>query len=357
MAWNSNINLQAGDGPSDVAFVPRGRVARVFSGARGLLRAAAGGYWMGYANDGLFNRAYGELSLDGRYESSPRTSWRGEASYVLGHSDSSAPLLEQGVLLPLVKTRTLTGALAVTQRLGDRVSLRLDGRVYRTDFAAAEWFDGGSRRGTVTLERRLRARDTAAVLYSVEHVAADQTDGSYLTHFGSVQYTRVLSPGTAVLLEAGMSYTPDRAQARLDHAHSFFGGASLSRQVKRSTLYAFVRREVAPAFGISLSRLDLRAGVHAAIPMGRVWELGLDGIHVAPENARDTPGLFAATDLAAVVLSRRMGDRVSLSARGSFSRRGPSGALPSVRSFEAGLLLAFVQRPPAVRQPGRLGAR
>jgi hypothetical protein len=350
MGWDSNIDLQAAEGRSDLAFIPSGRVARVFSGARGLFRAAAAGHWMGYTSEKAFNRGYGEISLDGRFDSSPRTSWKGDASYVLGYSDASEPLLQQGVLPPLVKTRTLTGALAVTQRLGERLSLRLDGRVYRTDFASPEWFDGSSRRGTIALERKLRSRDTAALVYSVEHVSADQTGSSYLTHFGSLQYTRALSPQTAILLEGGVSYTPDRVQAGLDRAESFFGGATITRQVKRATLSAFVRREVAPAFGISLSRLELRTGVHAALPMGRAWELGLDGIHVAPSDAGVNPGSYSATH-AAVVLSRRLGNRLSLSGRSSFNRRGPSGALPSVRAFEAGLQLGFTSLPATAREP------
>lgn len=354
--WDSNISLQVPGGPSDLAFVPSGMLARVFSGPRGVLRAAAGGHWMGYANEKEFNRGYGELGLEGRYAASTRTTWKGSASYVLGHSDSSEPLLAQGVLLPLVKTRTLTGALSVSHTFGKRTSLRIDGRLYRTEFDAPDWFDGGSVRGTIALERQLGPRDTAAIVYSAEHVGADRIDGSYLTHFGSLQYTRVLSPRTAVLLEGGASYTPDRLQAGLDHTRSFFGGASLSRQIKRSSLAAFVRREVAPAFGISLSRLELRAGLNAVLPLGRAWELGMGAIHVSPDRPGQAVGLYAPTDDAAVTLARRLGERLSLSGRAAFRRRGASGALPSVRTFEAGLVLS-VASPQAARRPDGVSRR
>lgn len=352
MAWDSNINFQVPEGPSDLALIPTGRLARVFWSPRGELRAAASGRWMGYANETVFNRGYAEFRLDGTYASSTRTRWKGNASYVLGHSDSSQPLLEQGVLLPLVKTRTLMGTLGVSRQLGRRESLRIDGRIYRTEFDAPDWIDGASLRGTITLERQLGARGSAAIVYAAEGVRSDQPDTSYLTHFGSLQYTRVLSPRTSVLIEAGASYTPDRARAGLDREQNFFGGASLSRQIKRSRLAAFVRREVTPAFGVSLSRLDLRAGLNATVPMGQDWELKANAIHVSPDNPADSVKLYASSDDADLALMRRLGDRLALSGRASFRRRGASSSLPSVQSFEAGLVLSLTGPPGTARGSG-----
>jgi hypothetical protein len=351
-AWSSNIDFQRRDGPSDLTFVPSGMLARVFRGPRGELRAAAVGRWMAYANQKEFNRGYAEFSFDGRYQSSTRTKWTGSASYVLGHSDTSQPLLEQGVLLPLVKTRTLTGALGVVQRLGRRESLHIDGRLYRIEFDAPGWFDGASLRGTIALERQLGSRDTGAIVYSVEGVRADQLDNSYLTHFGSLQYTRVLSPRTAVLLEAGGSATPDRGRAGLDQGRNFFGGASVTRQVERSSLTAFVRREVAPAFGTSQSRLELRAGVKAIVPIGERWELAIDAIRVSPDDPEDADGAYGSTDDAALVLARRLGARLALSGRALFRRRSASLLLPSVRTFEASLVLSVTTPWGTARDPG-----
>lgn len=356
MALDSNINFQFPEGPSDLVLVPSARLARVFRSPRGELRAAASGRWMDYADENAFNRGYADFSLDGTYASSTRTRWQGNAAYVFGHSDSSLPLLEQGVLLPLVKTQTLMGTLGVSHQLGRRDSLRIDGRVYRTEFDAPEWVDGASLRGTISLARQFGSRGTAAIVYSVENVRADGPDASYLTHFGSLQYTRVLSAQASILFEGGASYTPDSARAGLAREQNFFGGVSFNRQIKRSSLAAFVRREVTPAFGISLSQLDLRAGLNATIPMGQHWELEANAIHISPDNPGDGVVLYASSDDAGMALTRRLGERLALSARASFLHRGATTSLPSVQSFEAGLVLS-VSTPGTARGAGGAGGR
>lgn len=349
--WDSNIDFRIPDGPSGSAVVPRGSLARIFWSPRGQLRAEAAGRWIGYADQQEPGRGYADFSLAGGYRSSPNSSWRANASYALGHSDSSQPLQDQGVLLPLVKTRTFTGALGMSRQVGTRTSLRIDGRIYRIEFDAPGVFTGESSRGTVGLEHRLSSRSSAAIVYSLEDVRADQQGRSYLTHFGSLQLTRVLSPRSAILLEGGASYTPDAARAGLPGKQSFFGGASVTRQVKRSGLTVFLRREVAPAFGTGLSRLEVRAGLSAAIPMGRQWRLRMASTHVRPDSPPVGAQTYPSGDDASVTLGRRLGGRLELSGEALYRRRGATNSLPSIEAFQAGLFLTLLSSSGRAREP------
>jgi hypothetical protein len=342
IGWDGNIDFLVPDGPSGVAVVPRGGIARLFSRPRAQLRATAAGAWTGYAGRNERHRYQADVGLEGRYDLSPGTRFRGSASYGLGYSDSSWILVQQGVPLPVVKTRSSAGDVGLTTRMGARGSLRIGGRFYRTAFDSPALIDGSSVRGSVGLERQLGRRSTAAIEYSLEYVRPDLPGTSHATHFGSLQWTRVLSERSALLLEGGASYTPDSARAGLDRQQSFFGGASLTRQVRRSSVTLYVRREVAPAFGTGVSRLELRTGLRGTVPMGRDWELRMLAGHVQPESPGSDEAAAASSDDAFVSLGRRLGKRVEVSGEARYRRRGATGVFAAVEAFQAGLFLTVL---------------
>jgi hypothetical protein len=341
IGWDGNIDFVVPDGPSGMAVVPRGGLTRVFSSRRGRLRATAAAGGIDYPDQKGPRRYYGELGLDGGYRSSPNTSWHFNGSGGLGYSDSSRILLEQGVSLPIVKTRSLDGAVGLSTKAGTRTSLRIDGRYYRTEFDSPGLINGASLRGTLGLERELDNRNTAAISYSLEDVLSGRKR-SYLTHFGSVQWTRILSPRSGLLLEAGGSYTPDAALAVLEQKESFFGGASFTRQVKRSSLTLFVRREVTPAFGIGVSRLELRSGLRAGIPIGRAWDLRMTATHAQPEAPQSAGRVYSSSDEAFAALGRRVGRYFELTGEARYRRRGATSSLATVEAFSAGLFLTLI---------------
>ena len=345
--WDSNIDFLIPNGPGGAALFPRGGLARVFSGPRGQFRATAAGRFTSYPEQNL-NRYYGDFGLDGDYRSSPSTSWRVNAFYDVGYSDSARILVEQGVLLPVVKTRSYSGVVGLTQKMGAETSLQVEGRYYRTEFDSPGLINGESVRGTMGLVRQLSPRSAAAIEYSVEYTRADQAGRSYLTHFGSLRWTRVLSPRSALLLEGGASYTPEAARAGLLQKETFFGGATFNRMVKGSSLTAFVRREVAPAFGIGVSRLEVRAGLSASVPMGRDWGLRMVASHVQPDTTQAAQGVDALSDDAFLALDRRLGRHLQLSGSARYRRRGTLGTIPTIEGFQAGIYLTLLS--PAWRE-------
>ena len=165
--------------------------------------------------------------LDGSYRPSPTTYWHANASCGLrpqrldprapraGRLAAAGGHAVRGGGPRAAQDAARAGRSASTGGLPHRV--RLAGPHRRPEL-----------RGTAGLERPLGSRTTAALEYAVERVRSDQAGRSYLTHFASVQWTRLAAPRGALLLEAGASYTPDAARAGLDQKESFFGGASFS---------------------------------------------------------------------------------------------------------------------------------
>ena len=351
--WDSNIGFVQAEGDDGVAVIPRASLSRVFWNPRGEMTLRASGRWVGYPDQSDRSRAYGSFGLDGGYRSSPRTSWRFGASYDLGYTDSSQVLQNQGVQLAVSETSTLAADLGLVRRLGARTSLRVGGRFFRTEFESPELFDGSSLRGTLSLEQGLGERSTGALVYSLENVMGGEAGDAYFTHYGSLQWTRVVTRRTALLLEAGVGFTPDAARAGLDRETSFFGGASLTREVGRSSLSLFVRHEVTPAFGTGVSRPQLRAGVGLDVPLGQKWEFRLGGTYVAAQEP-DSPGGYPHSSDASGALVFRVARALAVSAESAYRRRGSSFGTPAIDGVSAGLYLTVRRPGPRVpRSPGR----
>jgi len=353
LLYESNIgfdSLQGGAELSGFAVSPRGSVTRVFWSPRWQLQATADGQWRGYPQHSSLNRYYTNGSLDGSYRASPATAWNAHIAYGFGYTDSVRILAEQGVQLPLAKTQNLGAWLGVVHRLGPRMSLRVSAGGNRTTFdqappPAPQLNEGQSARVTTGIDRRLGARDTAGIEYSMERTQAGTGSSGrhYLTHFGSLQWSHVLTPRSGLLLDAGASYTPQSTLAGLRQPAGFFGGASYNRKVKRSTLTAFLRREVTPAFGTGVSRLEDRLGLTAALPIGQRWQLMANGTHVQPHAPSDasSTNAYGRSDDAAFTLSRRLGRRIDLSAQGSY-RRYSGTPVAATDTYQIGAFVSLV---------------
>jgi hypothetical protein len=311
------------------------------SNPHGQLRAEAGGRWAAYLNQDTIDRSYFDGGLRGDYRSSPRTEWRGEVHYWLGYTDSSPTLIEQGVPLPLGKSSTLSGEFELNQKTGGRTSLRVQGRVLRVDFDDPAYIDGRSLRGTLALDRQLGARDAGAIAYALEGTLSAEADVWYLTHYGSLQWTRTLSPRSGLLLEAGVSYTPDASQVGLSSSQGFFGGATFVRQIGRSSLTAYFRREVAPAFGLGVSRLVSRAGLRGDVPLSRDWKLNIAAYLIHPSAPSNGEPIDPSSTDVTAALDRRLGRHLTVSGEGRYRRRGEARGIPTISAYQVGLFFTL----------------
>ena len=341
VAWDSNTDFQVPDGQSNTAIVPGGRISRLLSSTHGQLRAEAAGRWSRYPSQDAANRSYFDGGLRGHYRSSSRTRWSGDVHYWLGYTDASPTLIEQGVPLPLGETSTFSGEFELSHEMGTRAWLRAGGRVLSTAFSDPTFVDGRSLRGGVTLGRQLGGRDDAAVAYALESALSAEAGESYLTHFASLQWSHVLSRRSAFLLEAGASLTREAMRVDSGRSHGFFGGATFLRQIGRSNVRAFVRRELTPAFGLGVSRQESRLGLRAELPLGRHWTLNADAYHIQPTASEGGDQVYPSSTDVVAVLDRRLGRLFSVSGEARYRRRGESLALPTVSSFQVGLYVAL----------------
>jgi hypothetical protein len=344
LTWDSNIDFVTPAGPKGIVVAPRGSLARLFAIPHAQLRATAAASAIGSSSGSAPGRYDGNLGFDASYRPSPSTRWRASGSYGLGYTDSSRSLLEQGVVLPVVKARVLTGSLGLTRSTGSRTSLRVDARFQHADFDPPSLVGADSARSAVGLERRLSDRSTTALEYALESVRMDQGRGSYLTHRGSFQWAYLVSPRSTLLLDAGSTYTRDAARAALDDRQNLFGGASFTRRAKRSSLTLLVRRDVTPVLGLGASLRELRLGLGATVAAERAWELRIAVSYVRPDMLRAAQALSAASDDVFAALDRRLGSRLDVSGELRYRRRAAS-QIPGVETFRAGLYVTLIPPP------------
>jgi hypothetical protein len=335
--YDSNIDFLP-EGPGDAVFASWGGLALVARSPRGQLRIRGVGRGFVYADQDTRNRADANVGVDGSRQLSPSTTMGGYVTAELGHTDRNSVLADQGVLLPLSRTRTASASANLDWRPGTRNSTRIGGRAYYTDFESPELVDSRSVRGFFTLGRRFSEHDRLAAEYAIEHA---WLSSSYLTHFGSFLWDRVLSQRSALLFEGGVSYTGDAAAAGLASAWNFYGGVSFARSVGRSSLVLFARREVTPVFGLGGLQVANRFGMRAMIPMGRVWSLDLMGTHVQRSVPEGYTGDQASSDEAFLALQRTLGRQLALAGEARYRYRSPDGPIPRIQSVEAVFVLSF----------------
>jgi hypothetical protein len=354
VGYEHNIDFVVPDGPSGTAVTPRGEVSRAFGSDRGQLVAIAGGRLNNFPSQDQETRYYADLSLAGEYQSSARTSWRANAGYSRGNTDTAIILIQQGTALPLVETKSFAGGLELDQLLARRTTLKLAGRFFRTDFQAPGFIDGESVRGTLSLDRQFSNRDTGSIVYAIEDVLTNEVGRSYYTHYGSFQWGRFVRPRTAVLLEAGLSYTPDAVAAGQARQENFFGGVSVNHQIRRSQFTAFFRREVSPAFGFGASLLVSRFGLSTAVPMGHDWRMQLQGFITRPDRPADPALAYAGYADTFLSIGRRVSRRVEVTAETRYRHRGEARTLPSMSSFKTGLYVTLISPAGKERPAGWL---
>ena len=147
--------------------------------------------------------------------------------------------------------------------------------MFYTDFVDPLLVDSRSARVFLSLGRRVSERSTLYARYDFE---TSWLGTVYSSHFGSLQLNRVLSSRSAVLLDGGASYSDVMTTSGLARTWNPYGGASFSRRVGASSVVAYARSEVVPAFGVGGLWQVYRFGLQVSVPLGRAW-LDIDGSH------------------------------------------------------------------------------
>jgi hypothetical protein len=348
--WEYAIGLGAGydsnpastpQGVGDALATPLAALVRVLPGTKGQLRIRGSGLGFLYAEQRDWSRVDADLSAEGTRALSGRATWNIDFSAAIKHTDNNPVLDQQGVALGLSRTHMLQGSTDVAWETGRQSTVRAGGRVFYADFVDPLLVDSKSARVFLSLGRRVSQRSTLYARYDFE---TSWLGTVYNGHFGSLQLNRVLSGRSAVLLEGGASYSDVLAMSGLARTWNPYGGASFSWRAGSSSVVAYARSEVVPAFGVGGVWQVYRFGLQMSVPLGRAW-LDIDGSHAdrrasgsAPEG--NAPG-EESVDEASLVLRKRVGRRsvVALQARYRHLDHGP--AAPSVDSVRAALVLVL----------------
>jgi len=344
LGWESNVGPELSSGPSDLVGQLRGRITRIVNRPRSSVQFSGAGTGYLYRQQTNWNRADLSLDLDASRTFLPRTTGTISLGFSYDHSDTSSVLADQGVLLPLTRTVNYSAGAEATHRLSRRTGIRGRIDVGRLDLPESDIYQGtSSLRMTVALDQRLGTRETVSVVLSSESTGGDQTDDAsrHRTRYLSLQWQRLLSPYTAVLVEGGPSYTADYARAGLDQQWGFFGGVSVRRAVRRSRLTAFYRREVIPAFEFGGLRYVDRFGLNAATPLRQAWWLTLASAYTQDAGSDEYDGRQSRID-ASFTLDKVISPRLRLLAEGRYSRQAAYGLVPELDAFQAGVYVEFV---------------
>jgi hypothetical protein len=350
--YDTNIDFLKPDGPSGFAFTPRAQINRALWSSRGRFDIIANGRWTGYPEETDLNRYYTEAGFVADYKLDDTTTLKADATYQYGYTDGAAVVLQQGVPLPLVKSQGFVSKLDLSRRVGTRTTLRVQGRYYVTHFDSPTLIDGESVRGALAFERQLSPRTTGALVYALEDFLGTNVGvESYVTHFGSFQWTRTLTQRSALLLEAGASYTPKAETVGLERKQAFFGGASYTLQSGLSHVAVFVRREVAPAFGLGVTYLETRVGARVDVPIGKEW-IVRSGIALSrPDAPKDPaqPVIYSPYVDSFAAVARSLGRYLEVSGESRYRRRGDTTATPTTSAFQVGVFVTL--GPPGKVKP------
>lgn len=355
LGYASNVSLELTDGPSDYGGVLRATLARTLRSPKGEARLSARGIGYLYAEQKEFNSLNGDVALDLSRRLSTRTTGSLALALSSDQTQDTRILLEQGILLPPTRTVGYMGTAGVTFQSTVRTAWRGTVQADRLAFPDSATLSTSSRlRMSGGLDRRLSQSNTLSFEYSAERAGrpdavSSTTSPVYWTHYGSSQWGHQVSLRTTFLLEAGASYTPEGVQAGLQGPWSFFGGASLNRQVKRSSLRAYYRREVIPVFGVGGLRLADRVGFDANVPFGQRWSTNLGGTYAGTAQSV-TEGERQSTTDAYAVVSARASRRLWLQATGRYLRRSAIGLIPGLDDYRGSLSLVLA--PPGSTPSG-----
>jgi hypothetical protein len=357
LGWESNAGLDqlSGGAPSDYVGLLSGQFGRQGRTANGSYGVAARVTGFGYAEQKQYDRADFGASLSGARRLSPSTTGSLGGSVAYGHTDNSTILSEQGLLLPLTRSIGYEAEMSVAHQSSPATTLTGSLRGYLIDFPESELQSGKSLRFSLDLARRVGARTTIGAAYEIERAdvlgstSVAESPGAYWSHYLSTHVGRVISPRTSLRFEAGASYTPNGEQSGLSSEYNFFGGVGLARQIKRSSLTAYFRREVLPAFGVGGLRVTDRLALDLSTPLGRSWETSLGASYSRGDSgaAEDESVQYADGEAR---LGRSLGARVWLVLAGSYRYQSAVATVPSLDNYRVGLFASFGSR-------GRSGTR
>jgi hypothetical protein len=307
--FEENVGLTNPPGPDDFFGSVQASLTRWHRGTRNDFRLTLDGAGYVYREQDSRNRADG--GVYGRFGSQLSRHVRCELSAKFGlyHTDTEGMLIDEAVLLPLVRTVAGNAGGALSWQVAERTTLSLSGGWQSIDFDSESLLDTVSWNVATSLSQRISQREALSLRlegFRIEDERSTRHDAR-----ASLAYTYRFARNFALSLNAGaggseavtgIETSPQRWDALL--------GAALFARLREGYVSVGYQHGLQPVPGLGVTELTDAATLSALVPVGRRLEVIVRGsFAVRGQSGDETPRRRRDGDAfagAALRLARRL---------------------------------------------------
>lgn len=270
--YEQNVGFSTPPGPNDTLGSIQASLSRWRRTPRGDVRLTLEGAGFAYNELSNRNRVDGGGALEIRSRLTHRMQGGLKGRFKYAHSDTESSLIENAVLLPLVRTISYGLDGNLSWRLGDRTTWILDAGWRRIDFDSDTLLDTQTWTAGTSLARRLSEGESLslhAMLVRIEDSTSTRNDPS-----ASLALSSQLSRRVSLDLSAGAGSTQTVTEfGPQPREWSAQAAASLTVSVRNGQLSLRYEHGLRPTTGLGITELTDLVGVRAVLPIGRKLEL------------------------------------------------------------------------------------
>jgi hypothetical protein len=229
------------------------------------------------------NRADGAATLQISSQMTRRLEGTLDGRFSYGHSDTEDLLIDNAVLLPLVRTLSGNASGGLSWQLAERTTFSLDGGWQRVDFDSDVLIDTQLWRGAANLTRRISQREELSLF--VQFIRVEDAFSARHEPSASLGFTSQLSKDVSLDLSAGAgrSETVSGVEAEpLSWTAQVTAG--LTATVRRGYLSVRYEHGLQPLPGLGVTQLTDLFSLGAVLPVGRRLELLANGSFALRSN-------------------------------------------------------------------------
>jgi hypothetical protein len=277
--YERNVGFTALDGPDAYLGSLKVSLARWQRTPRGSVRLEVVGSGFAYREPVDETRSDAGASAEISRRLSSRVNLSLSGSYDYGHTDNERALIESGVLLPVVRTRSGSAAGDLSWRLAEQTTLSLSGTWRRVDFDSDLFLDTAQWTGGAALSHRLSRREEVALRAQVLRTEDDL--GTRYNPSASLDYTYRFARDFRVTLGTGVGWNENVDSVDVEAPEGRWDvliSGGLQGRLRRAFLSVRYRRGLQPAVGLGRTDLTDSIDLNALVPVGRRLELLATGV-------------------------------------------------------------------------------
>jgi hypothetical protein len=339
--YENNVGFTALNGPDALLGSLKGSLTRWHRSPRGSVRLQVVGSGFAYREPVEDTRGDAGASARISRQLSPRVRVGLRGDYDYGHTDNQRALIESGVLLPLVRTRSGSAAGDLSWRLAEQTTLSFNGAWRRIDFDSDLFLDTVQWTGGAALSRRLTPREDLSL--GAQLLRTEDDVGTQYNPSVSLDYTYRFTRDFKVLLGSGVGWNETRDTVDIEvpeRRWNVIVSGGLQGRLRRAFLSILYRRGLQPAVGLGQTDLTDSIRLNALVPVGRRLELLATGVLALRTNTGGEERRSRDADVFTGA-ALRLGRRLRLVAGYRFRVRDSPLEPEVVRNNRASLSLAW----------------